>query len=222
MKHHSKTYEDVFSSDPPKSPGRLNFQEVSAEGMSVNEYVDLFRSFLGDFYKDLFLVYVRLSWLRRSFSYYGHKTILPMQKNHMRMSLAFVKFLRRYVGKDIQMITKGGSSFSKIELYFDEMFPGFLEGNPFENPEYYRFPFKNISMDYLVVVHQLDERMELLKYADDNKMSFAVFLDYVINHVSCENDDLGRTRYTVNPGQSRYQIFVRDTDKKLSARRRKK
>lgn len=222
MKHHKKQYEDVFSIDRKESKTKLNLEKISVGDMELNEYVDLFKNFLSDFYTDLFDYSVKLSWLRRRFSYYGRKTILPMQKNSLILNMAFVKLLRRHVGKDIQIITRG-KFFSKLELYFDDLFPGFDEGNPFENPEYYKFPFNNISIDFLLVVHQLDDRMELLKEADKNKMSFAVFLDYVINHVYSENEYLGRNRYQIRHNQDKnYPFYVQDTDKDLQAKKGKK
>ena len=145
-----------------------------------------------------------------------------MQKNSLLLNMSFVKLLRRHVGMDIQIITRS-KFFSKLELYFDELFPGFDDGNPFENPEYYKFPFKNISIEFLLVVHQLDDRIDLLKEADKQKMTFAIFLDYVINHVYSENDSLGRIRYQIKHNQDRnYPLHIQDLDKELQAKRGKK
>lgn len=217
MINHKKTYEDVFSSDYEGNRQRLNLDNITYYGMESDEYISLFHNFLTDFYSSLFLDCVKLSWLRRKFTYLGKKTILPMNKNSRFMGMAFVKLMRRNIGHDLQIITKG-NFFSKLELYFDEMFPGFEEGNPFENPDYYKFPYKNISVEYLIVVHQLDDRFGLLEKAEEEKMSFAIFLDYVINHVYTENEILGRDRYQVSLNQDRKASFyVRDTDKKLVA-----
>src|SRR5258706_15430408 len=99
--------------------------------------------------------------------------------------------MRRYVGHDIQLINRS-FFFQKLEsYYFDQLIPGFEEGNPFENPDYYKFPYKNISLDYLMLVYQLDDRFDLLTEADKQRMSYAVFIDYVLNHVLNENDILG-------------------------------
>jgi hypothetical protein len=145
-----------------------------------------------------------------------------MQKNSRNLNSAFVKYLRRFVGKDIQVLTRS-TFFSKLESYFNELIPGFMDGDPFDNPDYYRFPFKNISIEYLMVVHQLDERVALLKKADEDKMTYAEFLDYVINYVSVENDLLQRGRYEMRHNQDRHFPFcVKDTDKHLQAKRGKK
>ena len=188
MKHHPKTYEDVFSKDHKGSKHPLDVDKITLGGdMELTEYISLFKNFLNKIYEDLFDGYVRISWLRRKFSYCNLRTVLPMYKNALILNLAFVKFLRRVVGKDIQILTRGGV-LSKIESYFVDFFPGFLDGNPFENPEYYKFPYKHVTLDFLFLVNQMDERLELLKIAEKEKMTFAVFTDYVINYVSTENE----------------------------------
>jgi len=222
MKQYLKTYENVFSTDRPKSGSlKLNLEKVKVGEMELDEYVDLFRTFLTGSYIRIFDDAVRLSWLRRKFSYYNHPTVLPMHKNFPILNSAFVKLLRRNVGKDIQIVTRS-KSFAKLETYFNDLFPGFDEGNPFENPDYYKFPFRNISVDFLLVVHQLDDRMALLKIADDRKMSYAVFMDYVINHVYSANEELGRQRYEIVHNDRHFPFTIKDTDKKLKGKSKRK
>ena len=217
MKNYKKIYEDVFSIDHDASRVKLNLDAVKIRGMEFDPYVELFGNFLKDFYLNLFNYCVKLSWLRRIFCYHGKKTSLPMMKNGILLNLAFVKILRRIVGRDIQIITRG-KFFSQIESYFKDFYPGFLDGNPFENPEYYKFPYKNISIDFLFIVHQLDDRLELLKEADDKKMSYSTFVDFAINHALSKNDELGKQRYILNK-QVNYAFYIVDT-KKIKAKKR--
>lgn len=222
MKQYKKTFEDIFSIDNDQVKNKLNLDKISIGHMEVNEYISLFRNFLKSFYSDLFDNCVRLSWLRRNFSYYGKKTVLPMQKNSLLLNIAFVKLLRRYIGMDIQIMTRS-KFFNKLELYFDDFFPDFCEGNPFTNPNYYKFPFKHISIDFLMVVYQLDDRMMLLKEAESKKMTYAIFVDYVINHVYSINEELGRYRYQIKQTQDRnFPFYIRDMDKQLQAKKGKK
>jgi len=221
MKQYKKTYEDIFSADHPKNSARLNLDQISIEGLGTGEYVDLFTNFLNKFYLNLFDNCVRLSWLRRQFIYYGHKTKMPMNKNSRIHNGAFVKMLRRNIGKDIQIITRA-KFFSRLESYFDELFPGFEEGNPFENPDFYKFPFKYISTEYLIVVYQMKDRLEMLRYAEESKMSYAIFLDYVVNHVCCLNEELGREKYQIrNNTERNFSFYVMDTDKILTFKKKK-
>lgn len=221
MKIHNKTYENVFSEDKPKHKTRLKIEKISIRGdMDLSEYTILFRDFLNDFYLRLYLDSVKLSWLRRKFSYYKMRTWLPINQNPPLLNGAFVKYLRRGIGKDIQVITKG-KFFSKLELFFSELYPDFEEENPFVNPDYYKFPFKNISLEYMVVVHQLDDRIALLKHADEKEMTYAVFLDFIINHVYTENEILGRKRYTAPDWSRDFSFYVKDTDKNIHAKARR-
>jgi hypothetical protein len=167
-----------------------------------------------NFYRELFNYSVKFEWLRRKFVYYTERTKAKMQRNSILLCNAFVKFFRRNVGVDPQMITRN-NFFYNIVYYLDEFFPDFDIENPFENPDYYRFPFENISIDFLPVVRQMDERVELLKIADERKMSYAVFVDYVINYAFSVNEELGRDRYIIKSSARRrcYLFYIRDTDK---------
>ena len=222
FKPHKKTYEDFFSTDLPKSHSKFKLEKVGATSMEVDKYIPLFRNFLTTFYIELFNSSVRLCWLRRQFTYHGHRTRYPMDANSPLINIGFVKFLRRIIGKDIQIITKS-KVFSKLETYFDVFFHGFDEGNPFENPDYYKFPFQNISIDYLIVVCQLDDRIQLLNIAEREKMSYAIFVDYIINHVYNENEVIGRERYKVNFSMgTRFPFYIKDTDKHMEFKNKKK
>ncbi len=223
MKKHPKTYEDVFSKDYKGSNHKLDLEKVSVgRDLELTEYIGLFKNFLNKFYEDLFDGYVRISWLRRKFSYCRLETKLPMYKNPLVLNLAFVKFLRRSIGKDLQVITRG-KTFSRIETYFSDFFPGFLEGNPFENPEFYKFPYKFITLDYLFLVNQMDDRLELLDIAEQEQMPFAVFMDYVINHASTENELLDKPRYSIRHNYDKNSPFyIRDLKKDLQVKKGKR
>jgi hypothetical protein len=222
MRHHKKTYEDVFSVDHKRNNSRLDLDEITIVEMELAEYTDLFKNFLTDWYSGLFLNCAKLSWLRRKFMVNGKRVIIPMYRNDPYVNYKFVKFMRRNIGKDIQMITRS-AYFVKFELYFDEMFPEFLNENPFKNPDYYKFPYENISAEFLLVIYQMDDRLGLLEKANEEKMSFAVFLDYVINHAYTENELLGRQRYEISQNVDRRGIyFVVDTDKKTIAKKGEK
>jgi hypothetical protein len=54
----------------------------------------------------------------------------------------------------------------------------------------------------------MEERMDMLRYADKKKMSYRTYLDFVINQVLCINDELGYKKYIImkNP---KYPLYVR-------------
>ena len=142
-----------------------------------------------------------------------------MQKNSWKLGDAFLKLMRRSVGKDPQAITRG-SDFGRIESYFDELYPEFLERDPFQEPEYYKFPYQNISMDFLLVVYQMDNRLELLKDADERNLPIAKFMDKVDEYVMAENVKLPISRYLVkHTTDSHFPFYVVDLNKRKKKRK---
>jgi hypothetical protein len=108
-----------------------------------------------------------------------------------------------------------------LDDYLSTLFPNFDTENPFENPDYFKYPFKNISFDFFPLVRQMDERMELLEMADKEDMTYAEFVDYVLNHCFSTNDELGRDKYLFNIGsESRKPMFVRNTDLAMNKERK--
>ena len=214
IKQYPKTYEDIYSRDIPSNLRKLNEKEISIDGYELDEYISLFKSSLRDASVALFDTAVRLSWISKRFIYYSED---PLFNRRKKMSpfhcFGFSKFTRRLVGSDTQIIFRS-IFFKYLESYFETFSPGFYEGNPFENPDYYKFPFKNITIDFLPVVYQLDERFDLLKIADERKMSYAVFVDYVINYVYSINEELGRDRYQVVERRWHDLFHIKDNDKK--------
>ena len=225
MRHHPKVNEDVFSSDSPSNTNRINLEYVTSDWLEVDGYTKLFKDFLKDFYSDLWNQCVKLSWLRRIFIYKGHRMKVPTYLSDRSLQGKFAKFMRRFVGHDLQIITKS-YFFLKLEThYFEQLFPGFALGDPFHNPGYYKFPYENITLEYLLVVYQLDDRFELLKEADKQKMTYAVFLDYVLNHIIEENIVLGREKYGLimgSPNQRQSPYYFRDYDKDFSTKKGQK
>ena len=182
--------------------------------MSLNEYGFLFKDFIREFYTNLFDYCVRLAWLRRQFSYAGQKNKYPFNHNSFTVGEAFAKFVRRVVGVDLKIIFRS-PFFSAVDSFMEDFFPDFEYGNPFENLEYYKFPYKHITIDFLPVVYQMDDRLQLLQLAEDKCMSFADFQDYVLNHSYSSNDELGRIKYEINQ-KSRHNSFrITNVDKKF-------
>ena len=211
MKLYPKEFEEVFSSDRRR---KLNFSAISAVGMDIDKYTECFQGVLTDFYANLFDHCLKIAWMRRKFKYKDRKLSFPMGKNAYYGNLVFIKFLRRVIGHDIQVLTKA-RFFSRLESYFEELFPGFEEGDPFGNSEYYEFPFENITMEFLMPVYQMDERISLLKEADKQKMGYARFLDFVINHALSVNQETKKSKYEINHTGRDFTFFIKNNERKL-------
>ncbi len=216
---HKKQYEDTYTVD--KWRHKLDLNKISGVTSNFDEYTDLFNDFLKTFYVGLYSDFVKLSWLRRNFVYNGKRMRYPITSNGQYINGMFVKYLRRIVGMDIQIFTRG-IAYSAIETYFNEFYPDFDEENPFENPEYYTFPFRHVSMEFLVPVSQMDERLLLLNEAEERKLSFASFQYLVTNEVLCINQELGRFKYEASPNYDRrLSFFVKNMDRIKKIKKRK-
>lgn len=209
MKIYPKTFENVFSKDERK---RFDFSQISIKGSETDKYINDFKELFRKFSNDLFDFYIKITWLKKRF-FYKEKQISINGSTGGDIDYVFSRFLRRIIGSDTQFLTSD-FLYSKIVSYFNDFFPGFDEGNPFENKEFYKFPFKNITIEFLVIVYQMDDRIELLEYADKQKMTYAKFLDFIINQVYSTNEELGRNKYVFIMNKRR-QKYVKNTDKNL-------
>ncbi len=208
MKTHPKTFEDIFTSD--KTVKKFDPDNIVLPGvMSFDQYSMLMRNTIKNHYSDLFDFYVRVSWLKRNFRYKGVK--IKNSANGIWIDQNFSVFMKNYVGSDIKLITQS-FAFGKVESYFDEIFPWFSDGNPFENPSLYISPFKHITIDFMTVVYQMPDRMEILKMAEDKKMTYAEFLDFMINHTMSENESTGTDRYEFILS-NKCPPYIKDNDK---------
>lgn len=192
MKHYPKTFENVFTKDNSRI---IDIKKVSLRsGVSVSEYVKSIDLFLTQTSSCLFDVCVRFEWLRRQMRYNGR----PQRhtQNGYRPDKVFSFLARGLTGKDFRYFTKL-SFYGKVASYLDQLFFEFDNGNPFTNPDSYKNPFKHITIDFMTVVYQLEDRMDLLKEAEKNKMKFDEFLDYVINHVYSINEELKKDKYSI-------------------------
>ena len=191
LKEYEREYEYVFSDkDRIDRFCKLDKISFSDEKLDINKYIDLFSSLSSNFENALFDALVKYTWLSRKFCYFDIRR-KHMKSNNVSLDKAFGMFLRSYVGMDGKFILGGFNVSGMIIGYFDDFFPCFDDKNPFD--EKYEFPYENIKSEYLVVVYQMPERLEILDMAEKKKMSYVDFLDYVINYVSCYNAEHGDT-----------------------------
>jgi hypothetical protein len=221
FKEYEKRYENFFLREDALRLCDLSLI-TNDKGWPTEDYFLMVRTYIKDLMSRLFLEAVRFFWMQKRFFYNGMQK-KKLSKNHYRVDNAFAMFMRHYSKVNYRVFT---SSFyyGKVVSYFDDFFPEFDTYNPFEEPERYAFPYKNITLDFLTVVYQMPERLELLKIADEKKMSYAMFLDYIINHISClEEERPGRYEFVfarLCPPYVRYNLSERNA--KRIAREKKK
>jgi hypothetical protein len=97
--------------------------------------------------------------------------------------------------------------------YFREFYPDFEQHDPFLDPDYYAFPFDHVTLDFLGVVYQVDNRMELLQEAEKQEMTFMIFKNWVLNWVLSYNDDIGEEIYQLKT-QPDNTWYIKNTKRK--------
>jgi len=188
MKEYKKTYENLYRTERIKR--RFRIDRISAEGMSLESYVHLFSSEARAYYRDLFQHLVRIAWLMRKYRIDGRRRSNMFWDNEM-----FSYFMKILVGYDAWMLKKFNSYGIAIASYFDDFFPDFEINNPFKSK--YKYPYYYMTLDCLVFVKNITERMELLAVGEKKKLKYVDFIDYVANHILCYNEENGKDIYTI-------------------------
>jgi hypothetical protein len=91
------------------------------------------------------------------------------------------------------------------------MFPDFVSGNPYENPEKYAYPYKYVTLAHMAFVHQVHNRMEMLEHAEKMAMNYTDFVNWAVNQAFCYNDEVGSAVYILTNNME-FWPFLRNTD----------
>lgn len=193
-KPYPKTYEDVFTTPGCLSKFSLEILETDYPDGKL-AYVEKFNSFFHDFDQKMWLLSLQYYWLQRKFLNKGVRKT-KHGRTHMRIDTAYSTFIKHYIGSSYQLLTCS-FTFGKIVGYISDFIPKFDKRNPFNNPEEFEFPYKNVSLAHMMLVYQMDERLDLLKEAEEKKMSFYQFLDFVINYINSVNEEEGREVFSL-------------------------
>ena len=186
FKEYKKTYEDVFLSKGALA--RCDLSTITNDlDMTLKEFSGFMRGVLRDSSDELFKIVVSFFWIQRRFFYRGFQRKKPGLNNYA-VDNAFALFTRHYLGMNHRIITQA-FYYGKVVSYIKDFFPDFDKNNPFAEPEKFLFPYKNITIDFLTVVYQMPERLELLKIADERNMSYSQFADYMTNYVFSYNEE---------------------------------
>lgn len=216
FKEYEKEYEDVYTASTALQ--KLNPELISnGIGLTNLQYIKKLQDFWREMYLSIFDNLVRFVWLKDKFLYNKGNVLKKdlLEKKRwwiMNVSVVFSIFCKNVVWMDFKSITLA-PQIIRLSSYLDTFFPNFWRNDPFTNPELYKFPYEHITPDFLLVVYQMQERLKLLEIAEKRKMSYAKFLDYIINYVNCYNDDKGRRIYIFSREQKHYAPYVICTNK---------
>jgi len=190
FKNYPREYERVFTGNELIRK-KCKIEDVSTFNnipSDVTKYTNLFRDTIDELQKVSYDKLVKIVWLIRRFCYKGVRRS-KMRQNGFHMDSAFALYMRHFVGHDNKMIF-WNSSMSRIATYFDDFYPDFETNNPFEGE--YKYPYKYMNLECLALVFKMTERLDLLDYGETMKMGYMEFMDYILNYLSCYNEEHGR------------------------------
>lgn len=189
MKIYEKRYENYYTR--PELIEKFNKQDIGTDGIPFEDYTKEMRSVLRETQMIFFDQLIKICWLVEKFKVNGIKKKMDNTEDILTRYIHSI-FLRSIVGIDMRFIYSS-SHFRKVISYFHDWFPDFSLSNPFKTK--YEFPYKHVGFDELLLVVNMEERLELLDYADKQKMSLPEFGDFLINYIFCLNEELGVEKY---------------------------
>jgi len=199
LKQYPKTYEDVFTASSVDKRCNLDLIDIR-DFESIEAFIPFARKELKKIMEDSWMSTIKSSWLFSKFNYNGKRSNSAYDSPQSKS--AFSIFYKKYIGIDVKAITQSSFYYGRLCTYFRDFYVNFYLHNPFEEPEYFKFPYKNISLDYMVAVYQMPERLEILSYFDEekNKTNYNQFLDWLLNYISSVNEEKGEDLYLFNMG----------------------
>ena len=191
MKEYPQKYERLLGS--PKKKRGFKVKNVSNDmGISTKDFTEMVCDFMLGFQYSIFEHLVKFTWLSRRFLYNGEhgSNVVEIECNIYGGN--FNRFICYATGFDPALIRRL-QLFRKIVSYFSNWFPEFDVHNPFESMDDYQYPYSTAMFEHLVLVYQMPERFELIAIAEERKLGYVDFVDYVVNYVECYNAEHGQT-----------------------------
>jgi hypothetical protein len=87
--------------------------------------------------------------------------------------------------------------YTSIRTYFNDFFPNFTDHDPWKEPEYFKYPYKHVTLDFLMFVYQYHDRLKLLEEADERGMNIREFLDWAKDKALDYNIEVGKQIYEI-------------------------
>lgn len=193
MKLYPKNYQDLFLPDS-KLVKLEYFETVSGE--QPRELAHKFRAIFRENFKHEWDFMIKFIWLEHQIVFKKKRRFRWKKYGHAT-EMSYNRFMTEMVGIDHRSVTRG-SPFIRRSVYLKEIFPDFLRHDPFVDFEYYQFPFDHVTLDFMDYVHQVEYRMDLLTYAEEQKMTYFAFTNWVNNYVLSYNDDKGSDIYAIS------------------------
>ena len=193
MKEYPKKYKDYFRSDSYQSRFDMWDVWVTDDYMDKDKYQNQVRDVMEQYYDNMWRDALNLAWINHKFEYQG-KTRDSLTNNDIHLDSAYRMFFRKLMDKDTQTVVNN-KPLKALASYADTFYPGFYtDPAPWKNN--YKFPFEHITLDYLLAVWEMPDRIDFLEYAEEHELSLEDFYDYMVNWISCYNEENEET-YTM-------------------------
>jgi hypothetical protein len=187
MKDYNQIYEGVSS-----KPSDVKLASLGSSFGSIDELADRFRSFYKETHPILFDIMVKQVWLEQNFLWNG--TRLSRTGNGVVIDQTYSYFLKYIVGITQKPVTTL-AIFVAITKYFDDFFPNFSNHDPFKEPEYFKYPYKNVTLDFLFFVQNYHDKIKLLEEAEKRIMKVGEFIDWATSVALSYMDEKGNEVY---------------------------
>jgi len=189
MKFCPKKHENIS-----RMPSEKMIANISSSCGTVSELALQFRNFFKEAHSQLFDIMVKEIWLEQQLLYQGARR--NRSGNGYGADWTYSYFIKNMVGISQKPVTSG-TVFISIPTYFGDFFPNFSDHNPFEEPDYFKYPYKHITLDHLMFVYQYENRLELLEEADKRQMQIGEFYDWATNIALSDEDEKGNQVYSL-------------------------
>lgn len=191
MKHYPKKYQNITN-----QPEDRLLDKIGSNYGSVDELIVSLRTFYRESTLQIFDIFIKQTWISQQFLYNGVRRARIAGTSTQEGEIVYSFFMRAVVGSDKNALASS-LFLPSILTYLKDFFPNFSDHNPFTESDYFKYPYKNITLDYLYLVHDHDDRLEMLKKAEEESMSFYEFYNWVINHVLCYNEEKEEQVYEI-------------------------
>ena len=191
MKQYPKIFQDLA-----KKPSKKMILKMGSSLGSIDSLAIMFKEFYRETHAVIFNILVKEVWLEQKFLYDGVRRN-GRGRNGVAIDKCFSYLVKGMAGISQKPITIG-HFFVSVPTYFIDFFPKFSDYNPFEDLEYFKYPYKHITLDHLSFVYQCHNRLELLEEAESRHMKIWDFENWAANYALSYRDKKGNQLYEMS------------------------
>lgn len=202
MIKYEKRYKNIAEVTPSHRELFTDRKFLLPKQLKRDEFIDYVEQFSRETSIQIFSISLKNYWLSNSVRYSNGEKMV----NKGRGINVINKVIKDIAGRDTSWLKWLDTRW--LQTYFLEFFPRMLRDDIFKNSDKYKFPYENIGLEHLLIVHQMPQRLDLLDMAEKEKMKYSDFLNYVVNFALCHNEAMKRRIFSVKctSGKTIYYI----------------